>query len=57
MEAEFCYVVSGQFNFKLGERIVSAAAEASSPPTQIVYDTPPVARAIVRTSETEPGLG
>jgi quercetin 2,3-dioxygenase len=26
MEAEFCYVVSGQFNFKLGERIVSAAA-------------------------------
>jgi quercetin 2,3-dioxygenase len=27
MEAEFCYVVSGQFNFKLGERIVSAPAE------------------------------
>ena len=26
MEAEFCYVVSGQFNFKLGERIVSAPA-------------------------------
>jgi quercetin dioxygenase-like cupin family protein len=24
MEAEFCYVVSGQFNFKLGERVVSA---------------------------------
>ena len=30
MEAEFCYVVSGQFNFKLGERIVSAPAGASS---------------------------
>ena len=28
MEAEFCYVVSGQFNFKLGERIVSAPAGA-----------------------------
>jgi quercetin dioxygenase-like cupin family protein len=26
MEAEFCYVVSGQFNFKLGERVVSAPA-------------------------------
>ena len=26
MEAEFCYVVSGQFSFKLGERIVSAPA-------------------------------
>jgi quercetin dioxygenase-like cupin family protein len=26
MEAEFCYVLSGQFNFKLGERIVSAPA-------------------------------
>src|ERR1700733_12755075 len=25
LEAEFCYVVSGQFNFKLGERIVSAS--------------------------------
>src|SRR3954469_25973599 len=23
-EAEFCYVLSGQFNFKMGERIVSA---------------------------------
>jgi len=31
MEAEFCYVVSGQFNFKLGERIVSA------PPGAFVY--------------------
>ncbi|MCC8952851.1 cupin domain-containing protein [Bradyrhizobium sp. Pear77] len=28
MEAEFCYVVSGQFNFKLGESIVSAPAGA-----------------------------
>jgi len=28
MEAEFFYVVSGQFNFKLGERIVSAPAGA-----------------------------
>jgi mannose-6-phosphate isomerase-like protein (cupin superfamily) len=28
MEAEFCYVVNGQFNFKLGERIVSAPAGA-----------------------------
>ena len=28
MEAEFCYIVSGQFNFKLGERIVSAPAGA-----------------------------
>ena len=28
MEAEFCYVVSGQFNFKLGDRIVSAPAGA-----------------------------
>ena len=28
MEIEFCYVVSGQFNFKLGERIVSAPAGA-----------------------------
>jgi mannose-6-phosphate isomerase-like protein (cupin superfamily) len=28
LEAEFCYVVSGQFNFKLGERIVSAPAGA-----------------------------
>jgi quercetin 2,3-dioxygenase len=26
MEAEFCYVVSGQFNFKMGERVVSAPA-------------------------------
>ena len=26
MEAEFCYVVSGQFNFKLGDRVVSAPA-------------------------------
>jgi quercetin dioxygenase-like cupin family protein len=26
MEAEFCFVVSGQFNFKLGERVVSAPA-------------------------------
>jgi quercetin dioxygenase-like cupin family protein len=26
MEAEFCYVLSGQFNFKLGERVVSAPA-------------------------------
>jgi len=26
MEAEFCYVESGQFNFKLGERVVSAPA-------------------------------
>ena len=26
IEAEFCYVVSGQFNFKLGERVVSAPA-------------------------------
>jgi len=26
MEAEFCYVVSGQFNFKLGENVVSAPA-------------------------------
>jgi len=25
-EAEFCYVVSGQFNFKMGERVVSAPA-------------------------------
>src|SRR5438270_4153998 len=28
IEAEFCYVLSGQFNFKLGERIVSAPAGA-----------------------------
>src|SRR5258705_4032306 len=28
MEAEFCYILSGQFNFKLGERIVSAPAGA-----------------------------
>lgn len=28
MEAEFCYVVSGRFNFKLGERVVSAPAGA-----------------------------
>ena len=28
MEAEFCYVVSGQFNFKLGERIANAPAGA-----------------------------
>ena len=26
MEAEFCYVESGQFNFKLGERVVNAPA-------------------------------
>src|SRR5215475_8296964 len=26
MEAEFCYVVSGQFNFKMGDRVVSAPA-------------------------------
>jgi quercetin dioxygenase-like cupin family protein len=26
MEVEFCYVVSGQFNFKLGEKVVSAPA-------------------------------
>jgi quercetin dioxygenase-like cupin family protein len=26
MEVEFCYVVSGQFNFKMGERVVSAPA-------------------------------
>ena len=26
MEAEFCYVVSGQFNFKLGERVMSVPA-------------------------------
>jgi len=26
MEAEFCYVVSGQFNFTMGERVVSAPA-------------------------------
>ena len=28
MEAEFCYVVSGQFNFKLGERVMSAPTGA-----------------------------
>jgi quercetin dioxygenase-like cupin family protein len=48
-EDEFFYVVSGQFNFKLGERIVSA------PPGSIVF----VPRGTVHTFEnigTEPGV-
>lgn len=49
MEAEFCYVVSGQFNFKLGERIVSAPAGAF---VFIPHNTPHTFQNI----GTEPGV-
>ena len=49
MEAEFCYVVSGQFNFKLGERIVSAPAGAF---VFIPHNTPHTFQNI----GTEPGI-
>jgi len=41
MEAEFCYVVSGQFNFKLGERVVSANAAMPAIGTSFLSAPPP----------------
>src|SRR5215207_9986739 len=49
MEAEFCYVVSGQFNFKLGERVVSAPAGS-------FLFIPPKTPHTFQNTGTEPGV-
>jgi quercetin 2,3-dioxygenase len=49
MEVEFCYVVSGKFNFKMGERIVSA-------PTGSFIYIPPRTPHTFQNIGTEPGV-